>query len=851
LWEEVKLEGMPGLSQEEVNLKLKTEGYNELPSPDKRTIFTIALEVVREPMFLLLIACGSIYLVLGDLEEALMLLAFVFVIMGITFYQERKTENTLDALRDLSSPRALVIRDGQQKRIAGREVVTGDIIMLKEGDRVPADAVVLSCSNLLINESLLTGESVPVRKVSCQGVLDMHPPGGDGLPSVFSGTLVVQGQGVALVQATGLDTEMGRIGKRLQSLETEDTVLQKETRRVVLNMALAGAALCVVVVVVYGLTRLDWLQGFLAGITLAMAILPEEIPVVFTIFLALGAWRISQNNVLTRRSQAIQALGSATVLCTDKTGTITLNQMTVRELMVQGESLEVNTQERELPEKFHPLVEYSILASQRDPFDPMEKSLKEFGNLTLQDTEHLHDEWSLIQEYPLSEELLAMSHVWRSPDGQEYLIAAKGAPEAVADLCHLPEMELKVLQEQITTLADQGLRVIGVAQGRFTQKDLPGEQHDFPFQFLGLVGFLDPLRPQVREAVAECYQAGIRVVMITGDYPGTASHIGSQIGLQNCDQILTGPELNQMSDEQLKENIPEVNIFARVVPEEKLRLVEALKARGDTVAMTGDGVNDAPALKSAQIGISMGGRGTDVAREASALVLLDDDFSSIVSAVKMGRRIFDNLKKATSYIFAVHVPIVGMSLLPVIFGWPLVLFPMQIVILELIIDPACSVVFEAEPAEEDVMRRPPRSSRDPLFDPRTIGISILQGVVVLLIVLMVFIVAFYGGRGEDTSRALAFTTLLFGNLALILSNRSWNRTILQTLRSPNPALWWIITLAVIILGLVLYLPPLQSLFQFGVLSPTDILICFLAGGISVLWFEALKATKFSLKPPAK
>jgi Ca2+-transporting ATPase len=842
---------MPGLSPGEVNLKLKAEGYNELPSQDKRTIFTIALEVVREPMFLLLIACGSIYLVLGDLEEALMLLAFVFVIMGITFYQERKTEKTLDALRDLSSPRALVIRDGQQKRIAGREVVTEDIIMLKEGDRVPADAVVLSCSNLLINESLLTGESVPVRKVSCQGVLDMHPPGGDGLPSVFSGTLVVQGQGVALVQATGLDTEMGRIGKRLQSLETEDTVLQKETRRVVLNMALAGAALCVVVVVVYGLTRLDWLQGFLAGITLAMAILPEEIPVVFTIFLALGAWRISQNNVLTRRSQAIQALGSATVLCTDKTGTITLNQMTVRELMVQGESLEVNTQERELPEKFHPLVEYSILASQRDPFDPMEKSLKEFGNLTLQDTEHLHDEWSLIQEYPLSEELLAMSHVWRSPDGQEYLIAAKGAPEAVADLCHLPEMELKELQEQITTLADQGLRVIGVAQGRFTQKDLPGEQHDFPFQFLGLVGFLDPLRPQVREAVAECYQAGIRVVMITGDYPGTAAHIGSQIGLRNCDQVLTGPELNLMNDEQLKENIPEVNIFARVVPEEKLRLVEALKARGDTVAMTGDGVNDAPALKSAQIGISMGGRGTDVAREASALVLLDDDFSSIVSAVKMGRRIFDNLKKATSYIFAVHVPIVGMSLLPVIFGWPLVLFPMQIVILELIIDPACSVVFEAEPAEEDVMRRPPRSSRDPLFHPWTIGISILQGVVVLLIVLMVFVVAFYGGRGEDTSRALAFTTLLFGNLALILSNRSWNKTILQTLRSPNPALWWIMALAVIILGLVLYLPPLQSLFQFGVLSPTDILICFLAGGISVLWFEALKATKFSLKPPAK
>jgi P-type Ca2+ transporter type 2C len=851
MWEEVKLEGMPGLSQEDVNRKLKTEGYNEIPSPDKRTVLTIALEVVREPMFLLLIACGSIYLVLGDLEEALMLLAFVFVIMGITFYQERKTENTLEALRDLSSPRALVIRDGQQKRIAGREVVSGDIIMLKEGDRVPADSVVLSCSTLLINESLLTGESVPVRKVQCGGVMDMHPPGGDGLPSVFSGTLVVQGQGVAQVQSTGLDTEMGRIGKRLQSLETEDTSLQKGTRRVVLNMALIGVGLCAVVVVVYGLTRLNWLQGFLAGITLAMAILPEEIPVVFTIFLALGAWRISQNNVLTRRSQAIQALGSATILCTDKTGTITLNQMTVAKLMVPGESLEVNPDDEKLPEKFHPLVEYSILASQRDPFDPMEKSLKEFGNRTLLETEHLHHEWSLIQEYPLSEELLAMSHVWRSPDGQEYLIAAKGAPEAVADLCHMSEIKMKELLEQITSLANEGLRVIGVAQGQFTQEDLPGEQHDFPFYFLGLLGFRDPLRPQVQDAVAECYQAGIRVVMITGDYPGTASHIGSEIGLQNCHQVITGPELNQMDDEQLQHRIRDVNIFARVVPEEKLRLVEALKAHGDTVAMTGDGVNDAPALKSAQIGISMGKRGTDVAREASALVLLDDDFSSIVSAVKMGRRIFDNLKKATAYIFAVHVPIVGMSLLPVIFGWPLVLFPMQIVILELIIDPACSIVFEAEPAEKDVMKRPPRSSTDPLFDPRTIGISILQGVVVLLIVLTVFVLAFYGGRGEDTSRALAFTTLLFGNLALILSNRSWSKTIIETLRSPNPALWWILAVAFIILGLVLYLPPLQSLFKFGTLTFTDILLCLLAGGASVLWFEALKTSKFSLKPPLK
>ncbi|MDP3066380.1 MAG: cation-translocating P-type ATPase [Methanobacteriaceae archaeon] len=843
MWEEVKLEGMPGLSPEEVALKQKEEGYNELPSADKRTFLTIVGEVIQEPMFLLLIACGTIYLFLGSLEEALMLLGFVFVIMGITFYQERKTENTLDALRDLSSPRALVLRDGKQERIAGREVVTQDIILLKEGDRVPADAVMLSCSNLLINESLLTGESVAVRKVPCQGARNLHPPGGDGLSSVYSGTLVVKGQGVAQVQATALKTEMGRIGKRLQSLKTEDTSLQKETRILVRNFALAGMVFCTAVVVIYGLTRLNWLEGFLAGITLAMAILPEEIPVVLTIFLALGAWRISQKNVLTRRSQAIQALGSANTLCTDKTGTLTLNQMSVSKLMAEGESLDVNPHYQQLPEKFHALTEYSILASQRDPFDPMEKSLKEFGNRALKDTEHLHDDWTLIQEYPLSEELLAMSHVWRSPDGQKYLIAAKGAPEAVADLCHLPEEEWNQLNQEISSLAEEGLRIIGVARGWFTESGLPGQQHDFPFQFLGLVAFRDPLRPQVQEAIAQCYQAGIRVVMITGDYPGTARNIGSEIGLRDCDSVITGPELNQMNDEQLQERIRDVNIFARVVPEQKLRLVEALQANGDTVAMTGDGVNDAPALKSAQIGISMGNRGTDVAREASALVLLDDDFSSIVSAVKMGRRIFDNLKKATAYIFAVHVPIIGMSLLPVVFGWPLVLFPVQIVFLELIIDPACSVVFEAEPAEKDVMNRPPRSTSDPLFDRKTIGISILQGMVVLLIVLLVFVVAFYGGRGEEVSRALAFTTLLFANLALILSNRSWNMTILQTLRSPNRALWWVLTGAVIFLGLVLYLPPLQRLFQFGVLSPADLLLCFLAGGVSVLWFEALKVKK--------
>ena len=577
---ELDLEKIKGLTEGEVSQKIKEEGYNELPSSDKRSFFTIVLEVIREPMFLLLIVCGTIYLILGDLQEALMLLAFVFVIMGITFYQERKTERTLEALRDLSSPRALVIRDGKERRIPGREVVTGDIIMLKEGDRVPADAVVLDCSNLLINESLLTGESVPVRKVSCGGVMDMHPPGGDGLPSIYSGTLVVQGQGVAQVVSTGLNTEMGRIGKRLQTLETEDTSLQKETRNLVRNMALIGAVLCAAVVIIYGITRMDWLNGFLAGITLAMAILPEEFPVVLTIFLALGAWRISKKNVLTRRSHAIQALGSTTVLCVDKTGTLTLNRMSVEMIMNGDEFYQVTSDTDQLSESFHELVEFSILASQRDPFDPMEKSLKEFGNKTLRETEHLHDDWKLIREYHLSQELLAMSHVWQSPDGEDYIIAAKGAPEAVADLCHLESAELEQLSRNISQMAREGLRIIGVARAQFKKTDLPGKQHDFNFQFLGLVGFLDPVREEVPQAVQECYQAGIRVVMITGDYPGTARNIAQKIGLKDPERVITGDELNEMDDDTLKEQVKRVNIFARMVPEMKLRLVEALKSNG-------------------------------------------------------------------------------------------------------------------------------------------------------------------------------------------------------------------------------------------------------------------------------
>lgn len=859
-----------GLSEEQASRLLAEMGYNELPSSRPRSLFAVALQVAKEPMFLLLIAGGVVYLLLGDMQEALMLMGFVFVVMGITFYQERKTERALEALRDLSSPRALVIREGRERRIAGREVVPGDLIILAEGDRVPADSVILSCTNLCADESLLTGESVSVRKecVETQGLEaaalpEMARPGGDGLPFVYSGSLIVQGQGVAAVRATGTDTEIGKIGRALQNVDSGRTALQEETNLLVAKLSLLGLGLCLLVLAAFGLKQGDWLQGLLAGITTAMAVLPEEFPVVLTVFLALGAWRISQSNVLTRHVPAVETLGAATVLCVDKTGTLTQNRMAVRKIFCGGEFFDMDGCGERLPDAVHRTVEFSILASQMDPFDPMEKAFRRLGEECLARTEHMHSDWELVKEYPLSRELLAMSRVWRSPSGEEYVIAAKGAPEAVAQMCHLPLEKEQEISGAVERLAGEGLRVLGTAAATFRIGDLPAGQHDFVFEFLGLIGLEDPVRPGVAGAIQECRRAGIRVVMITGDYPGTAQAIARQAGLP-ANRVITGAELagygnssdarsgsdgkggngsngeSSRSDRALREKIGDCCVFSRVTPEQKLRIVRALQAGGEVVAMTGDGVNDAPALKAADIGIAMGGRGTDVAREAADLVLLDDDFSSIVRAAAQGRRIFDNIKKAMAYILAVHVPIAGISLIPVLLDWPLIFFPVHVVLLELIIDPACSIAFEAEPAEEDVMDRPPRDPQATLFSRRTLGLSLLQGVSVLIIVLAVFAFSLYRGQGEEEARALTYTTLIAANLGLILANRSWSRTILQTMSAPNPALWWVVAGAVAFLAMAIYVPVLRGLFGFSYLHFIDIAVCFMAGMTSIIWFEAMK-----------
>ncbi len=847
----IEVDSIAGLSRDEARERIESEGYNELPSGGRHGPLATAIEVVREPMFLLLVAAGSVYLLLGDVEEALLLLGSIFVIMGITFYQQQKTERALEALRDLSSPRALVIREGRQERIPGREVVRGDLVVVAEGDRVPADAVLLSGVSVTADESLLTGESVPVRKVAWDGTELLGRPGGDDLPFLYSGSMVVRGQGLAQVHATGVHAEIGKIGRALQAVSTEESPLQHETRRVVRALAAVGIFLCVLVAVGYGLTRGNWLDGLLAGVALAMALLPEEFPVVLTVFLALGAWRIAQQHVLTRRVQAIETLGSATVLCVDKTGTLTQNRMAISKIVVDDTVYDVSAPASgTLPEPVHEVVEFGILAGQQDPFDPMERAFKQLGQNGLGEAGRLHDDWTLIREYPLSQRLLAMSRVWTTPEREGYVLAAKGAPEAVADLCRLDDARRSTLSERVHHMADEGLRVLGVAKGRLGGSQLPQHQGDLTFDLLGLVGLADPIRASVPGALEECYTAGIRVIMMTGDHPSTARNVARQVGLRRAEDVLAGSDLDRLDEAELRRRIEGADVFARVMPEQKLRLVDLLKADGEIVAMTGDGVNDAPALKSAHIGIAMGERGTDVAREAAALVLLNDDFSSIVQAVKMGRRIYDNLKKAMAYLVAVHVPIAGISLAPVLLGLPLVLLPAHIVFLELIIDPACSIVFETEAAERDVMRRPPRRLSDPLFNRRTVGLSLLQGLGAFAIVLAAYVVSLRSGGSEAEARALAFTTLVLANLALILSSRSWSRSIFTTLRAKNAALWWVVFGALALLALTLSVPSLQSLFRFAPPRWEDLLAAIIGAILSAAWFELLKLSKWTQVRPS-
>lgn len=831
-----------GLSEAEASAILASEGPNELPADRKRGLRQILGEVLREPMLALLLAGGLIYLALGDLQEALLLIVFAGFSVVVTTLQEARSERALAALRDLGSPRALVIRDGERIRIAGRDVVRGDLVVLNEGDRVPADGRLLRCDGLTADEALLTGESVPVAKSATKPGEEVAPrPGGDGLPFVWSGTLVVRGSGIALITATGPRSEMGRIGLALHALEPEVPRLKLQTQRLVFWFGALGASACVLAILLYGFLRGSWLDASLAGIALGMSMLPEEFPVVLTVFMAMGAMRLSRVNVLTRRAAAIETLGSATTLCTDKTGTLTENRMQVAELRLPDGRRLTFPGGPLLEEDFRLLARFGILASAEQPVDPMEVAFHELtgidGGSGLLD--HRPDGWSLKRHYPLDPSLLAMSQAWRGDEDEAHVIASKGAPEAIGELCGLPDEEKAQMRAQADAMAGNGLRVLGVAEAHWSGGDLPPDQRRFEFRFLGLAGLADPLRASVPDAVRQCREAGIRIVMITGDYPPTARAIADQAGIE-AGEVLSGEDLGTMSDADLAARIGSVNVFARIMPEQKLRLVEALKASGEIVAMTGDGVNDAPSLKSAHIGIAMGKRGTDVAREAASIVLLDDDFGSIVTGIRVGRRIHDNLRKALAFIVAVHIPIAALALLPLFTGMPLLLAPIHIAFIEMIIDPVCSLAFEAEKEESRLMQRPPRRPDAPLFSRWMVGWSTMQGIVAALAIGSVTLYGWLGGMEADRVRTIAFLSLVLGVLGLVLVNRSFSASVIRAVLRPNLPLAVVAGVVFAILALSQIAPPVAELFRFVPASPTDLALVAAASGATLLLLEIIK-----------
>ena len=796
-----------GLTSQQARERLARDGENTLPGQAPRGLVQIGADVVREPMFLLLMAAGGVYLSMGEPREALALLGFIAVIIVVTVLQAARTERALDALRELSAPPATVLRDGQWLRVPSRSLVVGDVIELAEGMRVPADACLTDAHECALDESLLTGESVPVAKAA-----------GD---EVMAGTLMVGGQAHATVRATGRHTALGGIGASLGTLEAAASPLTRQLGRMTRTLAVAGGALSTLLALLVWLGGETWQQAVLAGITLAMGVLPQEFPVILTVFLALGARRLATHGVLVRRLPTLSTLGQVDVLCVDKTGTLTENRMQLARLWAGGETFDT-AGDAPLPESFHRVLEYAVLASEQTPLDPMERAFHRYANAQLAGSEHLHPGWQLNWEYALSPELPAMSHGWQD-GGAGREIAAKGAPEAVAELCHLDAAHRQRVAQAARAMAADGLRVLGVARARWTDDTPPAIQHDFDFEWLGLAGLADRLKAGVPAAVAECARAGVRVVMISGDHPGTARAIAREAGIAGA-EVITGSQFGTLDEAGRARVLARCSVFARVSPLAKLAIVRALQGAGHVVAMTGDGVNDAPALKAADVGLAMGARGTDVAREAAAMTLSDDSFTAIVEALAQARRMNANLAAALLYTFAVHVPIVVLSLAAVLFGLPPLLTPLCIAVLEILIDPACSVAFEADQGRADPLDAPP--ARHALPGGADIVAALAAGLAVALIAGGVYALAL-AQLAAPAARATAFATLLIASVLLIGALREQGLAAL-----PKAARWVMVCGAVAPLPLLGF-APLSGAFGFAWPPPSMLLIA-LSGALASL-----------------
>ena len=809
---------MEGLSEREAALLLSKFGLNELPAEKKGSLFDSAVKVVREPMILLLILAGVISFVLAERVDGMLLISTVFIIIGISLFQERRTETALSALRSLSAPQALVIRSGKRIRIPTKEVVPGDLIQLLEGDRVPADAEIIDLKYLVLDESLLTGESVPVTKNL-----------GD---QVFTGTLVVRGHGIAIVRTTGNSTELGRIGSSLSGMKEQLTRLQLSISRIVKGIGIGALLTVTFVIAVYGVTRGNWLEGALAGIAVAMALIPEELPVILTIFMTLGAWRMTKVGVIVRRTATIEALGSVTVLCVDKTGTLTKNEMKIEELkLLNGDTWNASSA---INPEFEELISIGSLATPTVAFDPMDLAFK-----TLETSNRLAS-YKSLSEIPLSKERLIYTHVWQKEN--RVIVAAKGAPEHIARICGLSETQLNSFHDLVATSASHGFRVIAVAKMELSESEFRTKKIDeIGLQFLGFSLLRDPIRDGVPDAINLCRAAGIRTIMITGDHPATAIAVANEIGIPSS-SFMTGEILSQASDSDLREKVKSVSIFARVTHDHKLRLINALKTNGEIVGMTGDGINDAPALRAADIGIAMGGRGTDVAREASDMIITDDNFVSIVSGIKRGRTIFSNIKKAIIYVIAIHVPIFGMAIIPILNPlWPLVFLPALIAFHEIVIDPAASIVYEVEQSDPEIMNQKPRAATASLISRLDFLYSVLQGLSVFALVAIIYFVSLGNGSSDNRVRSLTFGTLLISNVILIMINRSRDLTIYRTVfKIKNVAAPWIALLAISILLILINVRVFREAFDLELLAISDYLILAGLSYLSLCWTDLRK-----------
>jgi Ca2+-transporting ATPase len=818
-----------GLTAEEILISRKESGENVVAQPEKSGFLTALINTLKEPMLILLLAAGILYLISGSTGEAIFMLSAIVLVSAISLYQDSRTRNALAALKELSQPKTKVVRDNEISFINSKDVVVNDSIIVEEGSLITADAQIIYSNDFTVNESILTGESFPVTKYAKED------------NKIFSGTLVSSGMAIATVTQVGKATQLGKIGESLKNIKEELTPLQVQIRNFVKKMALIGLVVFLLVWAINFYQYKNLVSSLLKALTLAMSVLPEEIPVAFTTFMALGAWRLMRMGIIVKQTKTVETLGSATIICTDKTGTITENKMQLNKLYVhKNGTLYQNVNENK--EAVSELITTAMWASEPMPFDPMETELHDkYKSITDKD---VRPEFKMVHEYPLGGRPPMMTHIFENENGVR-IVAAKGAPERILSVCNLDEEEKSKILHQLNKLASEGYRVLGVVSATFEGNDFPGEQDDFDFKFIGLVSFYDPPKKNISEVFNSFYEAGIQVKIVTGDNKATTETIAGQIGFRGAEHALDGEELINMADKELEEKVMSINIFTRMFPEAKLKIINALKKQQQIVAMTGDGVNDGPALKAAHIGIAMGKKGSEIAKGASSLILADDDLGKMVDAIAMGRRIYSNLKKAIQYIISIHIPIILTVFLPLVLGWiyPAIFTPVHVIFFELIMGPTCSIIYENEPIEANLMQQKPRAFTNTFLSWNELNISIWQGLAITAGTLGIYQFAVAQGYNEDMTRTMVFSTLLMANIFLSLVNRSFYYSIFTTLRYKNNLLIGIILLTIGMLACMLYIPGIIHFFGFQHPGMPQLIICLFTAFVSVIWIEFYKYFK--------